>query len=464
MYVRNLRIKHLKLLRDFDLSFLNSDGTPRMWTVLIGENGTGKTSILQAIALAAAGSLQVNTLGEAVVDVLRDRRKNEAMQIEVNFGFSEAYHSTRPYPGITPGRARPPQPPHLLSQVNLAAPPKGRRGVRVERTSLRATSQYLGPGWETPSSADPLTDARDLQAPHWFVAGYGVARSLPDHTAQVTLRNPSVDRLRPLFPKGGLVGTGFMSHFQREPAKARLFMKVLQDALFTDVQLLPAIRNLELRGHGGVGSAADFLEGNRFGQAVGQGTMKVPALSLSHGYQSTIAWIADLIGHIILEANNSIQPNQMEGVVLIDELDLYLHPRWQVTLITALRNTFPRLQFIVSTHSPATLAGLRTDRDEIVRLGNHPETGDVRVINVRDTGARDEPDPRFMTGSDLYERYFGMPEATIHPLGGLLRDYVALASNPYRDDGEDAQMQAMRERLEAAGAPSLYEPTPRALP
>lgn len=464
MYVRNLKIKRLKLLRDFELSFMNPDGTPRMWTVLIGENGTGKTSILQAIALAAAGSLQVNTLGEAVVDVLRDRRANEAMQIEVDFGFFDEFHSTRPYPARPPGKAKPRKPPRVLSEVILAAPTKGKQGVRVERTSLRARSWYVGPGWETATPTDPLADARDLQAPHWFVAGYGVARSLPDDTAQVTLRNPSVDRLRPLFPKSGLIGTGFMSHFQQGSTKARLFSKVLQEALFADETLLPAIKNLELRGRSGVSSAADLLEGNRFGQTVGRSTMKVPAVSLSHGYQSTIAWIADLIGHIILEAEEEVAPAEMEGVVLIDELDLYLHPRWQVTLITALRKTFPRLQFIVTTHSPATLAGLRTDEDEIVRLGTHPETGDVTIIDMRDEGAVDEPDPRFMTGSDLYERYFGMPEATINPLGATLRDYVALASNPYRDNAEDAEMRLLRAQLQAEGAPNLYEPVPRARP
>ncbi len=462
MYVRNLKIKRLKLLRDFELSFLNPDDSPRMWTVIIGENGTGKTSILQAIALAAAGSLQVNTLGEAVVDVLRDRRANEAMQIGVEFGFSAEYHSTRPYPGLPQGQARPDQPPRLMSAVFLAAPTQGKQGVRVERTSLRANSLYRGPGWNF--NSDPLPDARDMQAPHWFVAGYGVSRSLPDDTAQVTLRNPAVDRLRPLFPKGGLIGTGFMSHFQRGSTKAQLFSKVLQEALFADETLLPAIKNLDLGGHEGVSSAADLLEGNRFGQTVGRGTMNVPAVSLSHGYQSTIAWIADLIGHIILEADDDIKPADMEGVVLIDELDLYLHPRWQVKLIPALRNTFPRLQFIVTTHSPATLAGLRTDQDEIVRLGNDPETGDVTIIEMRDEGAADEPDPRFMTGSDLYERYFGLPEATINPLGATLRDYVALASNPYRDDAEDAEMRLLRAQLQAEGAPNLYEPVPRARP
>ena len=47
----------MKLLRDFTLDFNTADGAPRMWTVIIGPNGTAKTTILQAIALAAAGPL-----------------------------------------------------------------------------------------------------------------------------------------------------------------------------------------------------------------------------------------------------------------------------------------------------------------------------------------------------------------------------------------------------------------------
>ncbi len=78
MYLRHLRIERMKLFRDFDLSFTNADGTPRMWTVLIGENGTGKTTLLQAIALASVGPLQVNRLAGDMVTDLRDRRAPDA--------------------------------------------------------------------------------------------------------------------------------------------------------------------------------------------------------------------------------------------------------------------------------------------------------------------------------------------------------------------------------------------------
>ena len=54
MYVREVHIQNVKLLRDVRLSFLRGD-EERMWTVLVGENGVGKTTILQCIALAASG-------------------------------------------------------------------------------------------------------------------------------------------------------------------------------------------------------------------------------------------------------------------------------------------------------------------------------------------------------------------------------------------------------------------------
>ena len=46
------------------------------------------------------------------------------------------------------------------------------------------------------------------------------------------------------------------------------------------------------------------------------------------------------------------------GIVLIDEIDLHLHPRWQWKIIDALKNTFPRVQFIVTTHSPVIIAAI----------------------------------------------------------------------------------------------------------
>lgn len=75
MYLCNLQIRDLKLIRELDLPFRRADGSLRLWTVLVGENGLGKTSILRAAALVAVGPERGNQLAD--VASLPDRRKTK---------------------------------------------------------------------------------------------------------------------------------------------------------------------------------------------------------------------------------------------------------------------------------------------------------------------------------------------------------------------------------------------------
>ena len=67
------------------------------------------------------------------------------------------------------------------------------------------------------------------------------------------------------------------------------------------------------------------------------------------------------------------------GVVLIDELDLHLHPKWQRRIVEALRRTFPALQFIASTHSPFIIQGLR--EGQIINLDDREQPEKPPVYN-----------------------------------------------------------------------------------
>ena len=132
----------------------------------------------------------------------------------------------------------------------------------------------------------------------------------------------------------------------------------------------------------------------------------------------------------------------MQGVVLIDEIDLYLHPSWQATFVSALRRVFPKIQFIATTHSPVILAGLAPH--EVVRLQADPETGDV----VRQPGSEHGPTrgrerPRVATARpttddrqrDLQHLVW---RGTSHSEsdGGILRRYLVLAEDRFRTDEE----------------------------
>lgn len=138
-------------------------------------------------------------------------------------------------------------------------------------------------------------------------------------------------------------------------------------------------------------------------------------------------------------------------MVLIDELDLHLHPSWQVKLISALKKAFPRVQFVATTHSPMLLPEL--ERDEVLRLRQRDD-GDVRV---------EAPDlsPALMTGSEIYEIFFGIDRLYPNDLGEALQRYGYLAGNPTRSDEEEAELTALREKLRANDLDPGWEPVPR---
>ena len=83
-----------------------------------------------------------------------------------------------------------------------------------------------------------------------------------------------------------------------------------------------------------------------------------PWSELSDGYHVFIALVADLARRAVMlnEFDGAEAPKRVEGVVLIDEIDLHLHPRWQREALPRLRDVFPKLQLVVTTHSPQVLS------------------------------------------------------------------------------------------------------------
>ena len=78
--------------------------------------------------------------------------------------------------------------------------------------------------------------------------------------------------------------------------------------------------------------------------------------NLSAGYQSVLCLIMELAYRTALLNPNLNDLKSLEGVVLIDEIDIHLHPRWQWKILGALRTTFPNVQFIIATHSPIVIS------------------------------------------------------------------------------------------------------------
>ncbi len=451
MHLRHLHVQNVKLLRDTTVSFTDASGSPRMWTVFVGENRLCKTTLLQTIAAAAAGGDHGTQLVTDVVASWPDLRLAEPVEaaIDATFGFSRERHARREYPGFEisrddpsrEGAASPAPGIELLSTLRL---PPGRR-------VLTGDSRFIGwPPWslDAPEPQDILTIARAKSLRDWFVAGYGPTRLLPSPGKAARSFDPMQDRLRPLFGES-LIGTGFVDLLS--PELGRAFAKLLHK-VFVEGGLLPHVTKLELRGRGGIQSAKDLVEAHRFELATGNGSsIRVPAGWLSQGYQSLIAWVADFVGHILLEAGAAIEASEMEGLVLVDEIDLHLHPTWQVKLIPALKKVFPRLQFIATTHSPMVLPGLEAEE---VWLLEQNEEGSV-------TARPSTRAPALLTGSELYGSFFDMNDLYPNRLGEKARRYGNLATDPTRSDDEDHEVLRLRAELARAGVTFDWDPVAR---
>jgi len=96
---------------------------------------------------------------------------------------------------------------------------------------------------------------------------------------------------------------------------------------------------------------------------------------LSDGEKCLLAMVGDLARRLAIANPGLDDPLQGEGVVLIDEIELHLHPRWQRMIIPRLLQTFPGCQFIVSTHSPQVLSEVAPENIHL--LHQDEETGEI---------------------------------------------------------------------------------------
>lgn len=86
---------------------------------------------------------------------------------------------------------------------------------------------------------------------------------------------------------------------------------------------------------------------------------EMPISKLSAGYQSLLWMMMDLAYRVCILNPELERREQIKGIVLIDEIDMHLHPKWQWNIINALKNTFENVQFIIATHSPMVISSAK---------------------------------------------------------------------------------------------------------
>ena len=157
---------------------------------------------------------------------------------------------------------------------------------------------------------------------------------------------------------------------------------------------------------------------------------------LSGGYRIVLAVAGDLARRMAHGNPHLADPLTSEAIVLIDEIELHLHPSWQQHILTDLTRTFPNAQFIVSTHSPQVLTTLRPE--QIVKLSRE----DGRIV------AGNAPEPTYgAEAGDVLNVVMGVGQ---RPSGNefveMLESYMRLVGN---GRGESAEAVSLRRKLES---------------
>jgi AAA domain, putative AbiEii toxin, Type IV TA system len=166
-------------------------------------------------------------------------------------------------------------------------------------------------------------------------------------------------------------------------------------------------------------------------------TAGCPYAGWALGYQSQIAWLVDFASRMFERYPDSPDPFAEPAVVLIDEIDLHMHPRWQRQLIDDLTKRCPNTQFIVTAHSPlvvqaaagANIVLLRREGDHVV-IDNDPEVlSNWRVDQI------------------LTSELFGLESARPPQIEAPLKERRALLAKPKLTSRDRARLAELDARI-----------------
>ena len=176
--------------------------------------------------------------------------------------------------------------------------------------------------------------------------------------------------------------------------------------------------------------------------------------NLSDGYRNMVAMVAD-IAHRAARLNPHLSANaatESSGVVLIDEIDLHLHPQWQRHVVGDLQRAFPNIQFIATTHSPFILQSL--DPGEVIDLGI---VNDKSPIGLNQNIAGPSPKGEYSSKSieDIVEDVLGVevPQRShrYHEMYSAAKEYYLLLHEAKHSDPQ--KKEELKRKLDELSAP-----------
>lgn len=330
MYIDRVVLKNIRGFDHLDFDLCRGEGRYAGWTVFTGDNGAGKSTLLKAIAVALIGKDAARSLQPSFHRWIRDGAADQEGHVELTIQPEKGVDDFAEKGGTGYGK--------FLATVILTANGK--------ETSL-----------ELPSGKKARTVQRGLWssvADGWFSCGYGPFRRVfgasPD--AARLMVSPTTERFVTMFQEAASLfevdqWLRNLSHKKLEGSQESaeqldLLLEILRDDLMPNQITVDRVDSDGL-----------WLK-DRNGLQMAWGDM-------SDGYRAALALLADILRHLIAAYGIKGLAERGEdgrlrivrsGVVMIDEIDAHLHPEWQRVIGFWLTRHFPKIQFLVTTHSP----------------------------------------------------------------------------------------------------------------
>ena len=456
VYFSSLQLTNVRCFGASQTLRLTTRGRPAQWNLIIGENGTGKTTLLECLTwmrpvldieedLQATDyprrslSLQQSQLKPALEDednatietLSRNWSTRARLHSHLKGGFNGSLH-VEPTLKAQQRTEELRLAVHLTFDENAALRRWRTKGTPLESLSTfndplivaYGANRYLGyRNLVTDSQLEAFDHKRLSQGTELYDIEELLMRL--DYAASVNPRGPELRHLDQL-------------------------RKVIATILFDDhddrrIQIYPP----------------DVLEtGRPSGVYARTFTGLVPISALGLGYRTTAGWVMDLAWRILNWYPDSPNPLTEPVVVLVDEIDLHLHPRWQLGIMRDLTVLFPGTQFIATSHSPlivqaaeaANLVLLRKQHDGVEIVNNPRVSRQHRVDQILSSLLFEVPHTRPRQVQELLEeraRLLDKEERSPREERQLRRLQNLIGDLPTAEDPEDQAAMALVRRFAA---------------
>ena len=457
-YFTKLSIENVRAFGERqELNLTAADGRPAPWTLIVGDNGVGKTTLLQCLArMRPRFNLPADEPGEPPDGRGKspdergkspdERGKPRPIEPELAAEEDNDVLSALARSG-SEAAAR------LEADLSVGVPLEGHGSDRtrrlwtsffIERANGRVTDMQADGGViEVRVEGESAAADTEHGVEEPLVLGYGAGRRPVVDTGRDAATGPIESLFRVeagLYDAEDLLCRLDYSRLKKDRKAARQ-LDSLKNAI---AAILPDVGdpdNIEILGP--PQSDPSRPGGVRVKTPYG----RVPLDQVSLGYRTMFAWTVDIGWRLIEHCPDSQNPLNEPAIVLVDEIDLHLHPLWQRKVRETLVHHFPRVQFIATAHSPLMAQSSLDANVAIVRRsGDHAEI-------VNDPTVIEEWRLDQLITSDL----FGLDSARSPTVTRQQQHRAALIEKPKLTPAERAKLDRLNEEALAMPTEESHE-------